>query len=185
MFEEGLVELSAHPVRLPVGGVAVADAGECPLEVGLGCLVVGVDRGESALGGGDFGGDPGLLGLQEVEGDGVGVVGVEQLLAFGFELARAGGLGPSFAFGVGCGASSALRRERRGAGRARAWELDGGVVGGDGFFDVFDAERALSAAVRVLLAADADEVGVGAARPLAWLTISRLPHRPQQMLPLR
>lgn len=46
------------------------------------------------------------------------------------------------------------------------WELNRRVVGDDRFLDELDAQRALFAAVRALLPADADEVGVDAASAL-------------------
>ena len=45
-----------------------------------------------ACGGGYLGGDAVLLGLEEVDGDGFLVEGVQELGSFGFELSESGGL---------------------------------------------------------------------------------------------
>ena len=96
-----MVELAADGVGcLLVGGVAVSGEGDGALEVDLGGLVVGSDGGEPAFCGGDFCCDAGLLGAEEVEGDRVGVVRVEELLSFAFELVEAATLGLLLAMGV-------------------------------------------------------------------------------------
>jgi hypothetical protein len=82
-LEERLVELAAEFVGgAAVGGFAVLGQGQCLGEIGLGRVGVVVHRGEARFGCGDLGGDAGLFGLEEVERDRIGVVGVEQSLAF-------------------------------------------------------------------------------------------------------
>jgi hypothetical protein len=56
-----------------VGRLAVARSGESAAHVGFGCLEVALDGHETAFDGGDFGRDPGLLALEQVKRDGVGV----------------------------------------------------------------------------------------------------------------
>lgn len=88
--EERLVELAAGcGAGSDVGGVAVPGEFDRP---GNGCFYVvevGGGHGEEVFGVVDLACDAVLFGLEEVEGDGVGVVGLEQLAAFGGELADA------------------------------------------------------------------------------------------------
>lgn len=55
--------------------MAVLDEGERLGEVGLGRVEVAFEGCEACFGVRDVAADAGLLGLEEVEGDGVGVVG--------------------------------------------------------------------------------------------------------------
>ena len=93
------------------------------MQVGLGRFVVGRDGGEASFGGGDFGCDPGLLVSEEFEGDRVGVVGVEQLLALAFELLQAALLGAFSRLALRRSfASSSVRNERScGISSAGSW----------------------------------------------------------------
>ena len=50
---------------------------------------------------GEFGGDAGLFFFEQVEGDGAGVVGVQEAAAFVFEVGAAGGQGADVVLAVG------------------------------------------------------------------------------------
>lgn len=88
-FEDGLVELS--PLGFGccvVSGVAVSSqvdgSGDGLVDAG-GLLFGGGEGGSCGL---DLGVDAGLFGFEEFEWDGVGVVGLEEFGAFGFEPAN-------------------------------------------------------------------------------------------------
>ncbi len=101
-LEEREVEVPSHRARcFAVGRLAVAHSGESAVHVGFGCLEVALDGHETAFDGGDFGRNPGLLALEQVERDRVGVVCIEQLLTLAFEFAQPALLRGAFAGGVG------------------------------------------------------------------------------------
>ncbi|HEY5193105.1 MAG TPA: hypothetical protein VIJ39_04420 [Solirubrobacteraceae bacterium] len=88
-LEEGEVELPPHSGRcFAVGRLAVPHPREGTVHVGLGGLEVAFCGHAAAFDGRDLGSDPCLLALEQVERDGIGVVGIEQLLALICELAQ-------------------------------------------------------------------------------------------------
>ena len=91
LVEEGLVEQAADVVgcsSVGVGGVLgqVEGLGD---ELLLGVQVL-VQGGLPALDGGQFAGDAGLLGFEGFQGDGVGVVGLEEFFALALQSAAVG-----------------------------------------------------------------------------------------------
>nr|WP_257477289.1 hypothetical protein [Acidipropionibacterium jensenii] len=102
LVEEGSVEDAAFS-RF-ASGVDVAevseDVGEL-VEAVAGVLVAGGQVLQPVLDGVEGGADAVLLGLEEVEGDGVGVVGLDQLEAFGVEFLLLGVQEHTFVVGGG------------------------------------------------------------------------------------
>ncbi|MGF1653358.1 MAG: hypothetical protein ACFCUP_08595 [Actinomycetales bacterium] len=82
--EECLVQESSDlGTGVPVGPLAVGEEIECEREVALDGLGVGLCGAQLGLHGLQLAGDAVLFGLEQVEGDGAGVVGLEQLLPLG------------------------------------------------------------------------------------------------------
>lgn len=102
--EEGLVELPAdRGGRIEVGGVAVAGEVERPVDRGFGVSEGRRGQVEESLGVVEFTGDALLLGLEQVERDGVVVVGLEELGALVGKSVDPSTL--TFELGVGAGSS--------------------------------------------------------------------------------
>ena len=74
-----------------VEAVAVFEEGECFGEVLFEVFAVGGQGGEFPAYLVEFAGQAGLFGFEQVEGDGVGVVGFEEFGLLGFEFAGLGG----------------------------------------------------------------------------------------------
>lgn len=91
--EDGVEEFLEAGRGLGVGveAVAVFKEGEGFVEAVVDCLAVGGVGGEFSGDVVEFAGEAGLFGFEEVEGDGVGVVGFEKLGLLGFEFAGLGG----------------------------------------------------------------------------------------------
>ena len=163
--EDGVEEFleAGRGVRVGVEAVAVFEEGEGFGEVLFEVFAVGGQGGEFSGDVVEFAGEAGLFGFEEVEGDGVGVVGFEEFGLLGFEFAGLGGefLGVSVLAGV-----DVVEFE------AEVF-LDGApVVGGDvdvvvevgvGVVDVVDEDGFEGALVAVALAVRADEIGVDVA----------------------
>ena len=102
--EDGVEEFleAGRGVWVGVEVVAVFEEGEGFGEVLFDAFAVGGEGGEFAGDVVEFAGEAGLFGFEEVEGDGVGVVGFEELGLLGFEFAGLGGelLGVSVLAGV-------------------------------------------------------------------------------------
>ena len=98
--EDGVEEFleAGRGVRVGVEAVAVFEEGEGFVEAVFEVFAVGGQGGEFPAYLIEFASEAGLLGFEQVEGDGVGVVGFEELGLLGFEFA---GLGGEF-FGCGC-----------------------------------------------------------------------------------
>lgn len=91
--EDGVEEFleAGWSVRVGVEAVAVFKEGEGFGEVLFEVFAVGGQGGEFPAYLVEFAGEAGLLGFEQVEGDGVGVVGFEKLGLLGFEFAGLGG----------------------------------------------------------------------------------------------
>nr|WP_246829134.1 MULTISPECIES: hypothetical protein [Kocuria] len=166
--EQGLVE---HPSFGWFGlGVEVSEVGED-----------GQDRVESDLGfvvgcrqfvepGGDgvqAGADAVLLGLEQVDGDRVGVVSLQELDLFGFELGLLGGEAGAFVAGR-CGKGvEHLPQDVFDPGCVVVGDADALVGGFDPVFDVAGQERGAAAIVLLEPASGAGEVVVGDALVVA------------------
>lgn len=91
--EDGVEEFleAGRGVRVGVEAVAVFKEGEGFFEAVFEVFAVGGQGGEFSAYLVEFAGEAGLLGFEQVEGDGVGVVGFEKLGLLGFEFAGLGG----------------------------------------------------------------------------------------------
>ena len=163
LVEEGLVEQAADVVGcllVGVGGVLgqVEGLGD---ELLLGVQVL-VQGGLPALDGGQLAGDAGLLGLESLQGDGVGVVGLEEFFALALQSAAVGRQVVQFLGG--------LLGQFRQLGVQGLLQLSAGVgvqadalvEAGDFVLDLF-GQGGVEGAVGLFLgvAAQADEVFVG------------------------
>ena len=91
--EDGVEEFleAGWGVWVGIEVVAVFEEGECFSEVLFDAFAVGGEGGEFSGDLVEFAGEAGLFGFEEVEGDGVGVVGFEEFGLLGFEFASLGG----------------------------------------------------------------------------------------------
>ena len=91
--EDGVEEFleAGWSVWVGVEAVTVFEEGEGFGEVLFDAFAVGGQGGEFSAGVVEFAGEAGLFGFEEVEGDGVGVVGFEEFGLLGFEFASLGG----------------------------------------------------------------------------------------------
>ena len=91
--EDGVEEFleAGWGVWVGVEVVAVFEEGEGFFEVLFDAFAVGGEGGEFSGDVVEFAGEAGLFGFEEVEGDGVGVVGFEEFGLLGFEFAGLGG----------------------------------------------------------------------------------------------
>lgn len=163
--EDGVEEFfeAGWGVGVGVEAVAVFEEGEGFFEAVVDCLAVGGQGGEFSAGVVEFAGEAGLLGFEQVEGDGLGVVGLEECGLLGFERAGVGGEG------AGVGALAGVDLVEFGAQACcDGAPLVGGdadvmVEVGDGVVDVVDEDGFEGALVAVALAVGADEIGVDVA----------------------
>ena len=163
--EDGVEEFleAGRGVRVGVEAVAVFEEGEGFFEAVVDCLAVGGQGGEFSAGVVEFAGEAGLLGFEQVEGDGLGVVGLEECGLLGFERARVGGES------AGVGVLAVVEAVEFGAqaccdgASLVGGDVDVAVEVGDGVVDVVDEDGFEGALVAVALAVGADEIGVDVA----------------------
>ena len=150
-------------VRVGVEAVAVLKEGEGFFEAVFDCLAVGGQGGEFSAGLVEFAGEAGLLGFEQVEGDGLGVVGLQECGLLGFERACMGGefLGVGVLAGVEA-VEFAAQACCDGAPLVGG-DADVAVEVGDGVVDGVDEDSFEGALLAVALAVGADEIGVDVA----------------------
>ena len=163
--EDGVEEFleAGRGVWVGVEAVAMFEEGEGFFEAVFEVFAVGGQGGEFSGDVVEFAGEAGLFGFEQVEGDGVGVVGLEECGLLGFECAGVGGEG------AGVGALAGVEAVEFGAQAC----CDGApLVGGDadvavevsdGVVDVVDEDGFEGALLAVALAVGADEIGVDVA----------------------
>ena len=163
--EDGVEEFleAGRGVRVGVEAVAVFEEGEGFFEAVFEVFAVGGQGGEFSAYLVEFAGEAGLFGFEEVEGDGVGVVGFEKLGLLGFEFA---GLGGEFLdVGVLAGVDVVEFEAKVFLDGAPVFggDVDVAVEVGDGVVDVVDEDGFEGAFGAVALAIGADEIGVDVA----------------------
>ena len=163
--EDGVEEFleAGRGVRVGVEAVAVFGEGEGFFEAVVEVLAVGGQGGEFSAYLVEFAGEAGLFGFEQVEGDGVGVVGLEECGLLGFECAGVGGefLGVGVLAGV-----EAVEFDAKvflDGAPVVGGDVDVAVEVGDGVVDVVDEDGFEGALVAVALAVRADEIGVDVA----------------------
>ena len=161
--EDGVEEFleAGRGVGVGVEAVAVFEEGEGFFEAVVDCLAVGGQGGEFSAGVVEFAGEAGLLGFEQVEGDGLGVVGLQECGLLGFERAGVGGEGVGVLAGVEA-VEFAAQACCDGAPLVGG-DADVMVEVGDGVVDVVDEDGFEGALVAVALAVGADEVWVDVA----------------------
>ncbi|MGK0721081.1 hypothetical protein [Leucobacter sp. W1478] len=145
-------------VLVDVGGVGQQFQGV--VEVLSRCGVVAVVRGDPVFDGLQRGGDPILFLLEEVEWDGSGVVGLEQLLLLAFELGSPGREVGEFGGPFGHHLVEPGVNHRRDCLNGFRVELHLGVEALDESFDLLDEHRLPGAVASAAVAAGAHEVRV-------------------------
>ena len=163
--EDGVEEFleAGRGVRVGVEAVAVFEEGEGFGEVLFEVFAVGGQGGEFSAGVVEFAGEAGLLGFEQVEGDGLGVVGLEECGLLGFECASVGGEGAGVGVLAGVEAVEFAAQACCDGAPLVGGDADVAVEVGDGVVDVVDEDGFEGALVPVALAVGADEVGVDVA----------------------
>ena len=146
-----------------VEAVAVFEEGEGFFEAVVEVLAVGGQGGEFSAGVVEFAGEAGLLGFEQVEGDGVGVVGLEECGLLGFERAGVGGEGADVSALAGVEAVEFAAQACVDGAPLVGGDADVAVEVGDGVVDVVDEDGFEGALVAVALAVGTDEIGVDVA----------------------
>ena len=111
----------------------------------------------------EFAGQAGLLGFEQVEGDGVGVVGFEEFGLLRFEFAGVGGESAGVGVLAGVEAVEFAAQVFLDGAPLVGGDVDVAVEVGDGVVDVVDEDGFEGALVAVALAVGADEIGVDVA----------------------
>ena len=137
--------------------------GEGFFEAVVEVLAVGGQGGEFSAGVVEFAGEAGLLGFEQVEGDGVGVVGLEECGLLGFERAGVGGEGADVSALAGVEAVEFAAQACVDGAPLVGGDADVAVEVGDGVVDVVDEDGFEGALVAVALAVGTDEIGVDVA----------------------
>ena len=163
--EDGVEEFleAGRGVRVGVEAVAVFKEGEGFGEVLFEVFAVGGQGGEFPAYLIEFAGEAGLLGFEQVEGDGLGVVGFEELGLLGFERARVGGESAGVGALAGVEAVEFAAQACCDGAPLVGGDVDVAVEVGDGVVDVVDEDGFEGALVAVALAVGADEIGVDVA----------------------
>ena len=163
--EDGVEEFleAGRGVWVGVEAVAVLKEGECFFEAVFEVFAVGGQGGEFSAGLVEFAGEAGLFGFEQVEGDGVGVVGFEELGLLGFECARVGGEGVGVGVLAGVEAVEFNAEVFLDGAPAFGGDVDVAVEVGDGVVDVVDEDGFEGALLAVALAIGADEIGIDVA----------------------
>ena len=163
MVEEDLVELLLEVV----GGGGVEPGGIFEQVEGLAEVLaheagIGLVAGQSALDASEFSAESVLLVFEEVQGDGAGVVGLEELTALVLDVGAAHGQGADVMGAPGLDLCQLLEQVLLDQGAVLRGQADGAVDVGDTGFDLLD-EHGAEGAVMAAVAPGADEVGVDGA----------------------
>ena len=163
--EDGVEEFleAGRGVRVGVEAVAVLKEGEGFFEAVVDCLAVGGQGGEFSAGVVEFAGEAGLLGFEQVEGDGLGVVGLQECGLSGFECAGVGGEGAGVGALAGVEAVEFAAQACVDGAPLVGGDADVMVEVGDGVVDVVDEDGFEGALLAVALAVGTDEIGVDVA----------------------
>ena len=158
--EDGVEEFLEGRRGAGVKAVAVLEEVEGLGEVVLDGVVAGGEGGEVFGDGGEFAGDAGLFGFEQVEGDGPGVVGLEEFGLLGFECALLAGEVLGVLVGGGVEAVEFVVEVFFDGSPLLGGNGDAAVDVSDAGFDFVDEDGFELALVAVALAVGADEVGV-------------------------
>ena len=158
--EDGVEEFLEGRRGAGVEAVAVLEEVEGLGEVVLDGVVVGGEGVEFFGDGGEFAGDAGLFGFEQVEGDGPGVVGLEEFGLLGFECALLAGEVLGVLVGGGVEAVDFVVEVFFDGSPLLGGDGDAAVDVGDAGFDFVDEDGFELALAAVALAVGADEVGV-------------------------
>ena len=163
--EDGVEEFleAGRGVRVGVDAVAVFKEGEGFGEAVLEVFAVGGQSGEFSGDVVEFAGEAGLFGFEEVEGDGLGVVGFEELGLLGFERAGVGGEFLDVGALAGVEAVEFAAQACCDGAPLVGGDADVVVEVGDGVVDVVDEDGFEGALVPVALAIGTDEVWIDVA----------------------
>ena len=163
--EDGVEEFleAGWSVWVGVEAVAVFEEGEGFFEAVFEVFAVGGQGGEFPAYLVEFASEAGLFGFEQVKGDGVGVVGFEELGLLGFECARVGGEGAGVGVLAGVEAVEFAAEACCDGAPLVGGDADVAVEVGDGAVDVVDEDGFEGALLAVALAIGADEVGVDVA----------------------
>ena len=163
--EDGVEEFleAGRGVRVGVDAVAVFKEGEGFGEAVLEVFAVGGQSGEFSGDVVEFAGEAGLFGFEEVEGDGLGVVGFEELGLLGFERAGVGGEFLDVGALAGVEAVEFAAQACCDGAPLVGGDADVAVEVGDGVVDVVDEDGFEGALVPVALAIGTDEVWIDVA----------------------
>ena len=163
--EDGVEEFleAGRGVWVGVEAVAVLEEGEGFFEAVFDPFAVGGQGGEFPAYLVEFAGEAGLLGFEQVEGDGVGVVGVEEFGLLGFECAGVGGQGAGVGVLAGVEAVEFAAKVFLDGVSVVGGDVDVAVEVGDGVVDVVDEDGFEGAFGAVALAVGTDEIGVDVA----------------------
>jgi len=163
VVEEDLVELLLEVV----GGGGVEPGGIFEQVEGLAEVLaheagIGLVAGQSALDASEFSAESVLLVFEEVQGDGAGVVGLEELMALVLDVGAAHGQGADVMGAPGLDLCQLLEQVLLDQGAVLRGQADGAVDVGDTGFDLLD-EHGAEGAVMAAVAPGADEVGIDGA----------------------
>ena len=160
--EDGVEEFleAGRGVGVGVEAVAAFEEGEGFFEAVFEVFAVGGQGGEFSAYLVEFAGETGLFGFEQVEGDGVGVVGFEECGLLGFECARVDGEGAGVGVLAGVEAVEFDAKVFLDGAPFVGGDADVVVEVGDGVVDVVDEDGFEGALVAVALAVGADEVWI-------------------------
>ena len=163
--EDGVEEFleAGRGVGVGVEVVAVFEEGEGFFEAVFEVFAVGGQGGEFPAYLVEFAGQAGLFGFEQVEGDGVGVVGFEECGLLGFELAGVGGEGAGVGVLAGVDVVEFEAKVLLDGAPLVGGDVDVAVEIGNASVDVVDEDGFEGALVAVALAVGADEIGVDVA----------------------
>ena len=163
--EDGVEEFleAGRGVGVGVEAVAVFEEGEGFGEVLFEVFAVGGQGGEFPAYLVEFAGEAGLLGFEQVEGDGLGVVDFEELGLLGFERAGVGGEGAGVGALAGVEAVEFAAQACVDGAPLVGGDADVAVEVGNCYVDFVDEDGFEGAFGAVALAVGADEVGVDVA----------------------
>ena len=163
--EDGVEEFleAGRGVWVGVEAVAVFEEGEGFGEVLFEVFAVGGVGGEFSGDVVEFAGEAGLFGFEEVEGDGVGVVGFEKLGLLGFERARVGGESAGVGVLAGVDVVEFAAQVFLDGAPVFGGDVDVAVEIGNASVDFVNEDGFEGALLAVALAIGADEIGVDVA----------------------
>ena len=163
--EDGVEEFleAGWSVWVGVEAVAVFEEGECFSEAVFEVFAVGGQGGELSAYLVEFAGQAGLFGFEQVEGDGVGVVGFEEFGLLGFEFAGVGGEFLDVGVLAGVDVVEFEAKVFLDGAPLVGGDVDVAVEIGNASVDVVNEDGFEGALVAVALAVGADEVWVDVA----------------------